>query len=492
MKTILSIIMLAIVVLASLLLINTLRFTTDPVADSTTGVNISLDEAGAVRRFSRALTFPTISHQDPANTDVKAFKALRAYLVKNFPEVFKRLDVETVSGLSYLIKWQGSDSRMKPIALLAHMDVVPVPPGTESDWNYPPFGGTVADGFIWGRGAIDNKSGVLGLLEAAETLLKQGFLPARTIYLAFGHDEEIGGTKGAVQIAELLASRNIELEFVLDEGGLIATEGVFGIKKPVASIGTSEKGYLSLKLSALGTGGHSSRPPEYTAVGLVARAVDRLQQNPFPLNFDRTAEFIRGLGGDVPFAQRMMFANPWFFEVMAKQLLPADPPFLAGMRTTTAPTMFRAGIKDNVLPSYAEATVNFRIYSGESSKTVIAQVVKIIDDEQVKVERAGFFSDPSKISDTDSFGYRQLLKSIRQIVTDKNLIITPRLGIGATDSRHYSTVTSNIYRFIGLGVTPVELAGFHGTNERIATQSYVTAVKIYIQMIKNSSSGGHQ
>ena len=155
----------------------------------------------------------------------------------SFPAFHAVAKREIVGGHSLLYTWEGSDPAAKPIALLAHQDVVPVAPGTEKDWQQPPFDGVIADGFIWGRGSWDDKGNLYSMLEAAEQMAKAGFRPKRTIYFAFGHDEEVSGQRGAKAIAALLASRGVKLDFVLDEG-LLITDGIMkGLYKPAALIG---------------------------------------------------------------------------------------------------------------------------------------------------------------------------------------------------------------------------------------------------------------
>jgi carboxypeptidase PM20D1 len=486
-KNLLLLFLVVLSVIVAVLAVNTFRYTKAIEQDAIASVNaeIVLTDVDAVKRLAKAISFPTIYDPNiPKN--IQAFHDLDAYLEANFPLTFNTMEVEVVSELSYLIKWQGTDNSLRPMALLSHKDVVSVDPASEADWAYPPFSGTVADGYIWGRGALDNKSGVLGLLEAAEYLLQKGFQPARTIYFAFGHDEEIGGSEGAAKIAELLAQRNVELEFVLDEGGYLITEGMPGADGPVAIIGNSEKGSLNLKLTTHDAGGHSSQPPTLTAAGRLARAVHRLQSNQFPTHFDHMAKFFQGMGDSTPFMQRMVFANAWLFERYAEHILPSEPFLWAGMRTTIAPTMLQSGIKSNVLPLTAEAVINFRIYPGETSAGVKARVIDIIDDEQVLVQSM-VFHEPSPVSSTDSFAFQQLSKSIRQLFPDKDLLILPYLVVGGTDARHYNKVSIDSYRFIGLAITSDEISGFHGTNERIAVESYLNVIKIYIQFIKNSS-----
>jgi carboxypeptidase PM20D1 len=233
-------------------------------------------------RLAQALRFATISHEDPAQVDRAPFRELHRFLEESFPQVHHSLKREVIEEYSLLYTWQGTDASLAPALFAGHIDVVPVESGTETEWQYPPFEGCVEEGYIWGRGALDDKVAVLGLLEAAEALLARGFQPHRTIYLAFGHDEEVGGTYGAKRIAALLQQRGVRLEFALDEG-LAVTEGIIPkVSKPVAMVGIAEKGYLCLELSAESRGGHSSMPPSETAIGILSAAITRLERHPMP------------------------------------------------------------------------------------------------------------------------------------------------------------------------------------------------------------------
>ncbi|WP_426417685.1 M20 family peptidase [Aestuariirhabdus sp. LZHN29] len=487
MKNIYRIVSVALITLVVIVLGRTLLFSQQPLVVIEEVADVELDEASTARRLAQALTFKTISRPYPEPQNPEVFGPFVDYLKANYPQAFSRLEVETVGGFSLLIRWPGSDRALKPILLMSHMDVVPVIPGTEVRWAHPPFAGVVKDGYIWGRGALDDKSGVLGILEAVEALLVEGFVPARDIYLAFGEDEEVGGQLGAVQIAALLESRGVKLEFLLDEGGAI-TEGIVpGMEGPVALIGPAEKGYLSLSLRAEDAGGHSSQPPAITAAGRVARAVDRIQSNPFPIDMGQTGDFIASLGPEAPFMQRLVFANAWLFNPFIEWLLPENPALIAGMRTTTAPTMLSGSVKDNVLPIEAEAVVNFRILPGESIASVTARVIELIDDERIEVTPYGFASEPSAVSSVDSYGYQMLSRSIQEVIEDPRLVVAPRLVIGATDSRHFSRVTSSSFRFLGVTLGPEELKGFHGSNERVSVQGYMEAIKIYYRLIRNAA-----
>lgn len=475
----------ATVVLAGVLLLRTFQFGPPPEELSGEAVAAHWDEEELAVGLARAISFPTVSSAGVDTFDYAPFYAFQTYLQGRFPLVFSRLALEKVGPASLLFRWQGQDTSAKPILLLAHQDVVPVIPGTEPEWTYPPFAGTVADGYIWGRGAVDDKASVLGILEAVERHLHEGFVPPRTVYLAFGHDEEVGGKRGAVAIARLLKEQGVELAFLLDEGGVIAKGMVPGVEQRVALIGPGEKGYVSLKLSARGLGGHSSMPPPQTAAGAIARAVHRLEQNPFPVDLAYTVDFMRYLGDAQPFAQRLLFANDWLFSPILKNVLAADPSTNAGIRTTTAVTMLSGSVRDNVLPITASAVVNFRILPGDTVASVVEYVESVIDDPDIDVSLYDDFgSNPSSVADTSSKGFQVLSEVIRRV--SPQTLVAPRLVVAATDARHFNEVAINSFRFVGIELGKRELAGIHGTDERVSVASYAEAVKIYYALLTRS------
>jgi len=256
---------------------------------------------GYAERLGCALQYHTVAGASPAETDPAPFVALRAFMEAEYPSVHRQLEREVLSGHTLLFRWKGTNPSMEPILLMSHLDVVPVELGPDKEWTYPPFSGRVADGFIWGRGALDVKCGALGLLEATEQLLDKGFRPSGDVYFALGHDEESGGREGNLRVAEVLRARRVHFRFVLDEGGGL-TEGIIdGIRAPVAFVGVAEKGYATVRLAALSPGGHSSMPPNHTAVGMVAAAVAHLESNPFPARIDGpTAAMLDFIGPEMP------------------------------------------------------------------------------------------------------------------------------------------------------------------------------------------------
>jgi carboxypeptidase PM20D1 len=371
---------------------------------------------------------------------------------------------------------------------MGHMDVVPVEAGTERAWSHPPFSGDLADGFIWGRGTLDDKCGVMAVFEAVELLLKQGFQPRATVYLAFGHDEEIGGEGGAGRIVEVLALRKIRLKYVLDEG-LAITQGIVpGLEKPAALVGIAEKGSASIELSAEAVGGHSSMPPEQTAVGIVAAAVRVLERNPMTASLDGPAALLFDrLGPEMPFLTRLAIANRWLFGRLIIAELAGSPATNALVRTTTAATIFEGGVKENVLPARARAVVNFRIKPGDTIDGVLAHVRKTVADSRVTIkllDPAGARS-ASAVSRTTSAGFRTIERTIRQV--SPGTLVAPSLVLGATDSRKFEVVADDVYRFLPYVLGPDDTRRVHGIDERISVESYRDCVRFYAQLLKNES-----
>jgi carboxypeptidase PM20D1 len=485
MKKVLLALSLGFLILVAILLVRTANFTSKQVYVEPVPA-VALDAEAAAARLANALRLPTLSHLDPAQRNEEAFAALNDYLIHTFPLVHATLSREAVGEHGVLYTWLGSDSGLKPILLMAHMDVVPAEPGTEGDWKHPPFAGEIADGYIWGRGAIDNKSTVLALLEAVEFMLGEQYQPRRTVYLAFGLDEEVGGHLGAAAIVDLLASRGVRLEYVLDEGAVILADAP-PLNAPVALVGIAEKGYVSLALSVEVEGGHSSMPPRQTAVGILSSAVARLQDNPFPGRLrGPTRQYLSYLGPELPFFPRMIFANTWLFGPLIERQLAASPPSDALLRTTTAPTMFEGSIEDNVLPIRARAIVNFRIFPGETVESVTERVQSLIDDSRVHIEPFGSsIINPSPVSSTEAPAFGILQRTIQEVFSD--VVVAPSMTVVTTDSRYYQRLSENVYRFQPVRLLQEDLPRIHGTNERISIEGYADSIRFFRQLILNSN-----
>ncbi len=444
-----------------------------------------VDQRHIAENLSKAIRLRTISHQDPAKFDGPTFLAFHRLLENTFPRVHKTLIRETVSKYGLLYMWKGTDPRRKPILLLGHIDVVPIESGTEKDWTHPPFSGAIADGYIWGRGTLDIKVNVMGTLEAVEYLLASGYRPKETIYLAFGHDEEVSGLNGARKIAALLKERKVSLDYTLDEGGCVIEGAIAGLNAPAALIGIAEKGYLSLEFSVEGEGGHSSMPPRQTTAGILCAAIAKLEKNQFPTRIEGAAlQMFRYLGPEMSFANRLVLGNLWLLSGVLKSQLLKSPTMAAGMRTTTAPTMLQGSVKENLLPIKSTAVVNFRLLPGDTMESVIKRAEKTINDKRVKIRALEGGNDPSPVSDTESTSFSTLQKTIHQ--SFPGAIVSPYLVLGATDSRYYTGVSANVYRFTPLSLKNEDLKRMHGTNERISVANYEQVVKFFIQLIKNS------
>ncbi|HUP62483.1 MAG TPA: M20 family peptidase [Thermoanaerobaculia bacterium] len=438
---------------------------------------LSIDRDAALARFTRAIRFPTVSGRSAEHD------AFLAWLGEAYPRVHASLQRELVGGHSVLFTWRGSDPALAPVLLMGHYDVVPVEPGTESKWERPPFSGAVAGGFVWGRGTLDDKITVISLLEAIDSLLRDGFRPNRTILLAFGHDEEIGGTEGAAAVARLLISRGVRLHAVVDEGGIVTRDGIKGLDKPVALIGIAEKGSASVELLASGAGGHSSMPPPRTQVGEIASAIERVQTNPFPTGVrGATAEMLRWVAPEMPFVQRVLMSNVWLFEPILRIEAKSSPPLNAILRTTTAPTIISGGVKENVIPSHARAVINFRILPGDTVDEVVAHVRETAGS-RVAARLLSGARDSSPVSDPRTPQFRTLQRTIEQVFPDA--VVAPYLVVGGTDARHFESLTPNVYRFIPLVIEQSDLSRVHGTNERVAVESYFEAIRFYRMLAMN-------
>ncbi len=474
----------ALLALSLILVSRTLMFTHSPLSSLPVELPVIGDES--VDHLGEAVQIATLSPQVSDAAQRSQFSEFHTFLATTYPAMHARIKKETINENSLLYTWKGSNKDKLPVLLLAHQDVVPVEPGTEGDWQYPPFSGRVAGGYIWGRGSWDNKGNLLAMMEALEMLIESGFSPERTIMLAFGHDEETGGQQGAKAIAELLRQRGQRFEFILDEGTTLAKGFIPGIKEPVAMIGIAEKGYLTLSLTVESEGGHSSVPPRITAIGRLSSALHRLQEQGLPKQLSEPVSgMLSAIGPSLPFANRMILANLWLFKPLVLRALERQPFTNAYIRTSLAPTMLSAGVKENLLPQSARAIVNFRVLPGQNSGQVIQQVGAIIDDDGVTVRRQGPLSEPSRMSTLDSFGYRQLTLATSQIFP--GVLPVPSLLFAATDSRHYAALSEQVFRFTPITIGPDDLARLHGTNERIAVQDFKRAVQFYFQLLKNSA-----
>jgi carboxypeptidase PM20D1 len=440
----------------------------------------ALDMSAAAEHLSAALQIETISYDESRQT--QAFEQFRAWLAQTYPRLHSATQRTLVAEGTLVYEWPGSDSSLPPIVLMAHQDVVPAP--QPERWSHPPFAGTLADGFVWGRGALDDKSSLVAIMEAAESLLAAGHVPERGVIFVFGHDEESGGD-GARAAAELLAGRGVRAAFVLDEGGL-SLDNAPVANGPMTLIGVSEKGNLTLQLEVKVAGGHSNAPGARTAIDTLASALVAIRDDSFRTRYAGvTRSMLDAMAPHAPLIARVAIANSWLFEPLLVRELSATPQGAALLQTTIAPTMLQGSPKLNVLPSVATATINLRILPGESIETVIAHVRQAIGDLPVTVTAVGPSSQPSPIASMQSSGYR-LVSGLAAATFDAP--IAPLLMIGMTDSRHMSVLTDDIYRFTPVQLGAADTARIHGIDERISLENFSRMIGFYQQVLVGGSA----
>ncbi|KAG8451389.1 hypothetical protein GDO86_003555 [Hymenochirus boettgeri] len=438
-----------------------------------------------IEALKGAIRIPTVSFsEDKQNTT--ALAEFGKYIEKVFPNVFssKLITHEVFGNYSHLFKVNGSDHTLQPYMLLAHLDVVPATP---ESWEVSPFSGVEQDGYIYGRGTLDDKSSLIGILQALEFLLKKGYKPCRSFYIGLGHDEEVFGHRGAKIMAEELKNRKVKLAFLVDEG-LPVIDGIIpGLNCPVALIGITEKGSLTLKLTVNGSPGHSSFPPLESSIGILSAAVSRLEQNPMPNKFGEGPEraMFEHVASKFVFPLNIVMANLWAFSLVVSRFLAQSSSTNAMIRTTTALTIFQSGIKSNVVPPTATATVNFRIHPAQTVKEVLDIVRKTIQDERVELSVMNSF-DPLPVSshDVESVGYQILQHTIHSVFSGAPS--APAVCIGNTDSRYFVPLTNNIYRFNPVILKKEDLNRIHGLNERISKEALERLVQFYFQLIQNA------
>lgn len=437
--------------------------------------------------FRRALQFRTVS-RDFRNYDRDQLTRLGQFIVKAYPAIHSSplVKQEFVANFSLLYTIHGSDPSLTPYLLASHLDVVPA--DDETKWDAPPFSAEVVGDFIYARGSIDDKHGVMGILESLEYLLSSGFQPRRSFYVAFGHDEEVTGLDGAHAIAETLKSRGLKtLQFLSDEGLCILTDVVPGISKPVALIGTSEKGQVVLQLEVKGETGHSSMPSKENSISILAKAIHSLEIHPHPSMFGYGPEkaTFEHLASEMNIAHRVLMSNLWLFGPLVSWFMSRSPSTNAITRTVTAVTMFNSGIKANVIPPEAVAIVNHRIHPAQSVQEVIDYDRYVINDNRVKISIVNSMEPhPIAAYGDHDFGYQVMKNSIRQVWSEA--AVAPGVLVANTDTRHYLHFTHNVYRFSPTFMYPGDISRFHGINERISKKNYEQTMNFYHHLILNA------
>ncbi len=438
-----------------------------------------------INNLSRAIQIPTICNVDESVVDWSKFDEFHAFLKEAYPLIHENLELEIISTRSLLYHWKSDNPEKEPIALLSHQDVVPVTPGTEDDWEYPPFSGEVADGFVWGRGAIDMKNHLIGVMEAVETLLEEGYVPQRDVYLCFGHNEEVmaeGELCGATCMMNWFKERGIKLDSVIDEGGAILEVKVDKvIDGHLAGVGLAEKGHVDFEISVNAKGGHSSQPPKHSALGKLSKILCNLENHQFKAELTpQLCSLFNEIGKNTTYPVRCVMSNFPILKPLLTKVCSEIPPVASMMRTTTAVTMANGSPAPNVLPQKASAVVNFRIMPGQTVEDVEKHIRKYAGSKAEVKLLAG--KNPSKISNTESRAFKAIEKICKGM--DNKAIVAPYLVMGGTDARQYEDVCDNIYRYSPFLMNTGLLLTTHGTNERIPVSSLEDGVAFFKRYIK--------
>lgn len=444
---------------------------------------VELEPLALARRLAGALAIPTISSPEPDARELAAIEDMVRYLARTFARTHEALVVERPSSDALLYTFAGSDPALAPALLLAHLDVVAVDAATLDEWAHPPFSGELAFGFLHGRGALDDKSSAIAILEAVDHLLRAGQRPRRTLLLALGFDEEQGGARGADVVAKLLRERGVRPEFVLDEGGFVLEGFVDGVRRPIAAVGVAEKGTLEIELTATAPGGHASLAHGLGAIGRMSRALARIEGSPMRATLDEPARsFLERLLPDLPFARRLVLANTWVSERLVLRSLERNAGTNALIRTTAVATRIEGGGAPNALPAAVRALVNFRLHPRDTPERVLERARALVGDAGVEL-RIVESVPPSPLSPAEGPGWELLERTILQVFPDAR--VAPALCVALTDARHFTGLTPHVYRFLPLRLSPEEAPRIHGAGERIALASYLEMVRFYVQLLGN-------
>lgn len=456
------------------------------------GVIPSFDEGQAARHLAGLISCKTVLPASDSSSELaeayQEYARLRALLEEYYPLTHQKLERELVKEHSLLYRWPGKNSD-KPVLFMAHYDVVPA---TEEQWQKPPFEGLIEDGVIWGRGTLDTKCTLCAIFEAVEAYLKTDFMPEQDIYLAFGHDEEIMGG-GAPAMVEVLEKRGVRPVMVLDEGGAIVEDVFPGIAKPIAVVGLEEKGVMDLEVVLEGPGGHSSTPGRHNPLGVMSKIISQVAKSPFKAHLPSTlSSMFATLGGYMPFAYKIVFANLWCFKPLLLALLPLISRELNALcRTTCVFTMLEAGQASNVIPEKVRAVANLRL-ARMDTKEQAAQYIKEIalqaskkarmkeEDLSLTVNQLSAH-DASPATGARSPAFKTLRAAIEEVFP--GTIVTPYIMLGASDARHYNKISDHVLRFSPLELSKEGLRSIHGLDEKISVQQMGKVVEFYLKII---------
>ena len=434
----------------------------------------------AVGKLQALVRIPTVSDRDWSRVQTSVFDDFHVALEQQFPLLHEQLTKTVVHGHGLLFHWRGA-SQERPVVLMAHLDVVPI--DEDAPWQHPPFSADVRDGEIWGRGTLDDKGCLVAICEAVERLLERGHTPAQDVWLSFGCDEEVFG--GAARAAvEELTSHGVAPWFVIDEGGAIAHDAFPGIKPPIGVIGVTEKGAMSIELTAEGRGGHASTPARNGPTVRLARAILRLERSPFPASTPApTLELLRRMAPHAPLPMRPLLAGASRLgPALTRALIAAGPEPAAMTRTTVAITTLSGSPALNVIASTAKAGVNLRLMIGDSVVGALEHVRKTIHDDDIHIDVVEG-DEPSPVSPYDGDeAFTLLERTISEVFPDA--IPSPYVMMAATDSRHFTEICERVYRFAPFRMTKAQRESIHSYDERIGVDDFLAGIDWYQLLIE--------
>lgn len=510
MKKIMLLVVCVIIVFAIVLVVKTFTypFTKQSLSNEKTAINVA-PSIKAVERLAGGIRIRSVSSIDYEDTNFQPFDQFKLYLEQQYPEIYKTMDTITINKYGMLFHWKGKNPQAKPILFLSHYDVVPVvgyDPTTapadsiifnisdkaaipidsiQTHWTYSPFSGAVANGYIYGRGTLDMKGMLFSIMEAADNLINEGFQPEQDIWLAFGHDEEVSGREGAVKIAQYFKEKGIHFDAVYDEGGFVVApkSAIESVDKPLALVGTGEKGFLTVRISVKGIGGHSSMPPLKGSLVYAAEIIEKLNNKQMDAEIIPPIEsFLQNVGGEMGFVSKMAIANQWALKSVLLNSLTKSSASNALVRTTTAITMAKGSDAPNVLSSVSEVTVNFRILPGNTVAQVMDHIKKVCEGYDVDFETVSS-REPSAISSDKTRGFEIIKESIAEIYPEA--IVTPYITIGGTDAYKYQIVSDNIYRLMPILINKYEQRLIHNENEQLSLENYGKMIWYFQNIMKN-------
>ena len=391
------------------------------------------------------------------------------------------LTAEVIDGRIFLIRWipDEPDGRA-PVMFLGHGDVVPVADDELDQWVHPPFDGVIADGYVWGRGAIDNKGSSIALLEAITMLHKKGIRPQREIQLLIGPDEEIGGTHGTLQYIQQDMERFGVPAFVIDEGAFIVPDMVEG--RNMTAIAVGEKGYLSIRVTTEAEAGHASMPYGESAPDILTRAMLKLNEFQFPVTMLPPMEgLLDAMGDELGGFSGFMLRNRWLSGPLVRRELESKAASNAMIRNTLVLTMINTGIKDNVIPAHAEAIYNVRLLPGQDKEEALATLRKVVDDNRVRIETHEYWGD-TPMSPMEGEAWEAFRTAMERTVPDS--FLSPAISPATTDSRHFAQAGIPAYKMVPFIMDAEDRQRIHGRNERLSLANLEQAIRFYEVMLE--------